>query len=65
MDKIKAWIAGGSATVLAFLGGLAVAMEDNTITGQEWVTIAAVTVTAFGGVFGSTYAAPANKVVER
>lgn len=62
MDKIKAWVAGGSATVLAFLGGLTVALEDNVVTGQEWVTIAGVTVTAFAGVFASTYAAPANRL---
>lgn len=65
MDKIKAWVAGGSATVLAFLGGLSVGLEDGVVNSTEWVTIAILTVTAFAGVFGTTYAAPANRVVEK
>lgn len=65
MDKIKAWVAGGSATVLAFLGGLSVGLEDGVVNSTEWVTIAILTVTAFAGVFTSTYAAPANRVVEK
>jgi len=60
----KAKFAAATATVLAFLTGLGVALEDGAVTGQEWVTIAIATVTALGGTFGVTYAAPANKPKE-
>lgn len=60
----KAVVAGVSATVLAFLGSLQVALTDGNVTGTEWVAVAIATVAALGGTFGFTYVAPANKPKE-
>lgn len=57
----KAKVAAVTATVLAFLGSLQVAISDGSVTTAEWITVAIATVGALGGVFGATYAAPANK----
>lgn len=52
----KAILGAAVATVVAFLGALSTALDDNVVTGQEWVTIALATVTALGGVGGVVYA---------
>lgn len=61
----KAVVASATATVLAFLTSLQVALQTGgAVTGDEWVAIAIATVTALGGVFGATWVAPANRPKE-
>lgn len=48
--------------LVAFLGGLAIALTDNVVTALEWVTIAGATVVATGGAAGLVYYVP-NKPV--
>ncbi len=53
---VKAVFAGA----VAFLGTLATALaESDTVTSQQWVTIALATLLAFGGILG-WQAAPAS-----
>lgn len=60
----KAKVAAVTATVLAFLGSLQVALTDGSVSTEEWVTVAIATVGALGAVFGATWVAPANKPKE-
>lgn len=53
----KAWVGSAITVALGGLGAVAVALTDNVVTVQEWVTIAVATLTAAGGVFGGVYAA--------
>lgn len=57
MTTNKAWAAGITATVLAFLTGLSTAL-DGGVTAQEWITIAIATITTGAGAFGVTWAVP-------
>jgi hypothetical protein len=57
----KARWAAVTAGLVAFGGSLQTALVDNAVTASEWVTIGLATVVAVGGVFGFTYAAPANR----
>jgi hypothetical protein len=52
----KAIVGSAIAIAVTFLGALSVAIADNVVTGQEWVTIASATLIAAGGVFGGVYA---------
>lgn len=49
-------VKGLYSAAMAFLGGLATVLTDNThlsdLTAGQWVTIAAFTLGAFGGTFG-------------
>lgn len=47
-NYLKAIIGG----VLAGLGSAYLALNDNSITAQEWVQIAQVTIAAFAAVYG-------------
>jgi hypothetical protein len=40
-----------TATLLAFLGALGTAYQDNHVSGQEWIAIATATLTVGGGVW--------------
>lgn len=44
-------------TAIAGLGSASVALEDGAISGQEWITVAIVTLTAAAAVFGIPNAA--------
>lgn len=46
------YVRAAVVTALAFLTALAVAIADNAISAQEWVTIAIATVSAFGAYLG-------------
>ena len=52
---VKALYAG----TVAFLGGLAIAIAEQGVSGPEWVTIALASTLAIGGVLG-LQAAPAT-----
>lgn len=58
----KAIVGAVYSGVVAFLGGLAIALTDNVVTPLEWVTIAGATVVATGGSAGFVYYVP-NKPV--
>ena len=40
------------AGVVAFLGGLGIAIAENGISGPEWVAIALATTLSIGGILG-------------
>lgn len=54
----KAWVSGATATAIAFLGALGVALTDGVIDPVEWTVIGVATLTAFGGAAGLVYATP-------
>lgn len=54
----KALLGAAVATAVAFLGALSTALDDGTVSGQEWISIALATVIALGGVGGLVYAVP-------
>jgi hypothetical protein len=60
LGPAKAVAATVATIAVAFLGALGVAITDNVVTGQEWVTIAIATIVATGLVGGATYLAPAS-----
>lgn len=60
MNSSKAVAAGVTGTLVSFLTGLQVAVQDSVVTQNEWVTIALATVIGAAAAFGITWAAPAN-----
>lgn len=50
--KVQVYLKAIYAAVVAGLGSFAVAVSDNVVTTQEWVTVAIATVTAAGVVWG-------------
>ena len=61
-NAAKAVVGSVYSGLVAFLGGLAIALTDNAMTPLEWVTIAGATVVATGGAAGLVYYVP-NKPV--
>jgi hypothetical protein len=58
MNKVKPIAKAVVSGVVAFCGGLGVALTDGSVTGVEWCVIVPATVIAVGGVFGITNAPP-------
>lgn len=54
----KALASGIVATLVAFLGGLVLAISDDKVSAVEWVTISLNTVVGAAAGFGITYAVP-------
>lgn len=54
----KEFASGIVATLIAFLGGLVLAISDDKITAVEWVTISLNTVVGAAAGFGITYVVP-------
>lgn len=52
----KAQVGGVIGAVVAGLGALGVALQDDVVTQGEWVGVAVATLTVLGTVFGSVYA---------
>jgi hypothetical protein len=50
--KAQVYLKAIYAAVISGLGSFAVAVADNVVTTQEWVTVAIATVTAAGVVWG-------------
>lgn len=51
----KAQWGGIVAAIVAGLGTLQVALDDNVITASEWVGVAVATLVGLGAVFGTVY----------
>ena len=51
----KAVIAGVIGVAISGLGGVSVALADNVISPQEWITIGITVLVAAGGLFGGVY----------
>lgn len=49
-------------TLLAGLGCAYIALNDNTISPQEWIQIAQVSLTAFAGIYGIPNASTGKRV---
>lgn len=58
----KAIVGAVYSGIVAFLGGLTLALTDGAITPLEWVTISSTTVIAVGGSAGFVYYTP-NKPI--
>lgn len=56
--KSKAWAAGITGTVVAFLSTLITATSDNVVTTNEWTTVALATVIGGAAAFGVTWSTP-------
>lgn len=52
MPSLQFFVKAIYAGAVAFLGTLATALADSSVTGQQWVFIALATVLAFGGILG-------------
>lgn len=52
MNKIAPYAKAVTAGVVAFCGGLGVALTDGHVTAGEWCTIVPATVVAVAAVFG-------------
>jgi hypothetical protein len=61
----KAIASGVAGTLVAFLTGLRLAIDDASVTQGEWVTIALATVIGGAAAFGLTWASPANRTVQK
>lgn len=61
MSSTKAIAAGVTGTLVAFLTGLATAVQSPGVTDQEWVAVALATVLGGAAAFGITWNAPANR----
>ena len=59
----KAVVGAVYSGIVAFLGGLTLALADGAVTGLEWVTIASTTVIAVGGAAGLVYYVPNKPVI--
>lgn len=57
-DAAKAYVGAGLAAISAGLAVLFTSLDDNVITGQEWVGTAAAVVAALVAVFGGVYVTP-------
>jgi hypothetical protein len=53
-----------AGAVVAGLGSLYLALDNDVVTTQEWVGIASLTLATFIGVWGVPNAAPAPKVAD-
>ncbi len=56
--SIQYYVKAAYAGVVAFLGGLLVAIAEAGISSQEWITIALATTLAVGGILGLQKAPP-------
>jgi len=57
-EAAKAYVGAILAAIAAGLAVLFTSLEDNVISGQEWVGVASAVVVALGAVFGGVYATP-------
>lgn len=58
MSKVAPIAKALIAALVAGLGGIAVALDDNAISAQEWVTAAVAFLVALGAVFAVPNAEP-------
>lgn len=57
-EAAKAYVGAALAAISAGLAVLFTSLDDNVITGQEWVGTAAAVVAALVAVFGGVYVTP-------
>lgn len=57
-DAAKAYVGAALAAISAGLAVLFTSLDDNVVTGQEWVGTAAAVVAALVAVFGGVYVTP-------
>jgi hypothetical protein len=57
-EAMKAYVGAALAAVAAGLAVLFTALDDNSITAQEWVGVASAVIASLVAVFGGVYLTP-------